>query len=642
MKNKKKLLVSSAMTSFLVLAPIAISCKQNEQTKTQNQDSKTQNQVGETFDNKVVFQAAQGAGWPLMIGLREVIKIYNEDHKNDPDFLPVELQDQTITKTFGEDALVRNILEKFYHKKNSEIPNILLNSPGGAFLVNQYERLLNLENSKINGDLFGKALRKTHSKIPGSDIEKLYAIPFDISTIEGLVFNIDIMAHIFEQIRAGGGKINLSETNALKTKIDQANQKGNTSIPEGKMWKYLVVKSNESFKGYEVNDDSFDTYEGLQEFASKVYDGLKLKDDLSDEIKEKILQGQDAKVFRMDYQNAAFGKFLYDRLDAYDGKNPYLWNFEKDQATGKEGKHLDYNFKKDERIKNILLEAYQDFTKDNKVTNVLGEGLKAKKFRSIYYSTKGNTDWSTGDILRYNTAFAYVPHLGYNGSYATYTIRKDHLRNVQGSQKELEDKWQEIQKDYTKEDDVYYTRQTTRMKKGSQKAIFNYGGSSLVTIKTSEKRDKATIKFLEWIFTGDLSTKHGGGKVKDLLRNRSRYIVPTVDRVTEEERDKIVKVIEEKTKIFKDLEAKENKTEQEIQTMEKAQEERNYLMAVRLTLDDILESIKRNEYNRANHTDGYTTKVWGTISRSLLDSTRNGGRKTSSSDLWEEIKKIQE
>ncbi|CAC13489.1 LIPOPROTEIN [Mycoplasmopsis pulmonis] len=629
MKNKNKIFTSLAGVSILTTTAFVVSCQKEIKTM-------------ETFEDKVIFQAAQGQSWPLMPALRELIKIYNQEFKNDTNFLPVELQDQRITKTYNEDSLARTTLEKLHLKKDDEIPNILLNSARGAFLINQYNRLLDLENSKITKDLFDDVFWKLHGRIPGSDIEKLYSIPFDIATIDALVFNIDIMAHIFDQIKAGGGKINLSETNVLKTKIDKAKTEGNVQIPEGKMWKYLVAKSSEAFKGYEVVDDSFNTYEGLQEFAAKVYENLTLQENLSPEIKEQIEQGADAKVFRIDYQSVAFEKFVFDRLNAYEGKNPYLWDFEVNKETGKTGKNLIYNFKNNENIKNILLDSYEAFVKDNHEKHILGSGTKSRKFKSIFYSTKGENDWSSRDILKYNTAFAYATHLGYKDAYNSFTTRDIELQNFDGNSQSKQEKWEQIQKGFTKEEDIYYTRQTTRMKKGSDRAVFYYGGSSLVPIKTTPKRDKATIKFIEWLLTGDLPNSYGSIKVKDHLRNTSRYVVPTADRLTKEEKQKIEKMIEQKTQEFNSLKAKENKSDDEIKKMEKAQQEKNFLISVKLSLEDILSARQANEYNKYIYHDNYTAKVWKTISTTLLNYTKDGGRKTSKEKLWEELMKIQE
>ncbi|CAC13491.1 LIPOPROTEIN [Mycoplasmopsis pulmonis] len=635
MKNKKRFLVSAAFAAFLALTPIVVSCKQGE-------SSKKLNFQADSFEDKVVFQSAQGTIWPLMTGLSELIKIYNQEYKNDADFLPVELQDQSITKTFSEDTLARDTLSKIHGGNNNDIPNILLNNPSGAFLISQYERLLDFEGTKIKGELFGEVLRKTHSKIPGSNVEKLYALPFDVTTVDAVLYNLDIMAHIFEQIRAGGGKVNLSETNPLKMKIDKAKTEGNSEIPEGKIWRYLMAKSNQAFSGYEVKDETFESYEAIQEFASKVYDGLELQKNLSDEIKAKIASDADAKVFRMDYQDLTFGKFLYDRLNAYEGKNPYLWDFENpDPSKGITGRNLKYNFKNDPRVKEIFLNAYNDFVKDNKQKIVSGSGTSAKRLKSIYYSTKGHNDWSGSDVTRYNSAFAYTTKLGYTNYYNSSTLKQSVLRGFSGNAQEQEKRWKDLEKGFTRIEDFWLTRQTTKLQKNSQNRLFNYGGSSLVAIKTTQKRDKATIKFLEWIFTGDLPEKHGGGKVKDLLRNRSRYIVPTADKISEQERDKVQKLIDEQDKLFKDLKAKENKSAEEIAQMDKAEEQRNYFISARLTIDDILASVKAKEQTRFIYNDDYTSQIWTKITQILLNSTKSGEKPLTKEEFWAELEKIQ-
>lgn len=42
----------------------------------------------------VVFQAAQGQGFPLSVALKPLVQYYNNTHKNDEDFLKVRFQFQ--------------------------------------------------------------------------------------------------------------------------------------------------------------------------------------------------------------------------------------------------------------------------------------------------------------------------------------------------------------------------------------------------------------------------------------------------------------------------------------------------------------------------------------------------------------------
>ncbi|CAC13496.1 LIPOPROTEIN [Mycoplasmopsis pulmonis] len=624
---KKKFFIAASALPVLAIAPVVVSCKD-----------------ATSFDNKVVFQTAQGKIWPLMRGLQPLVDIYNETQKGTKDFLPIELQSLEVSKYNSQRELSNGVQSRLKSEKNSEIPNLLLSDTYSAFVVNQFNRLLDFSNTQITKDKFEEKFYQNNNKIPGHPDEKIFAIPFDIATIDALVFNVDIMAHIFEQIIAGGGKVNLSANNALKQKTDKAKQEGNAGIPDNKIWKYLVASSNEVFKNLEVTDATFESHESLQKFASDLYEGLKLKDDLAENVKNELKDSRDARIFEIDYQNDAFGKYLYDKLGGQPDK--FLWKLKDDptkQGAGK--KYLEYTLKTDTAMQELLKNTYEEFTKDNKEKNL---STINKNLRSIYYNKNGNSDWATWDIRNYETAFAYAPTVGQNQVYNTPFVRRAFIDTDKNLTLEQRDK--KFNHEITKKEDVLSLKQVTKQGKDSTKQIFHEGGSSIVAVKTTEKRDKATIKFLEWLFFGDLPEKYKNdenqGKVVLQLRNTSSYVIPLKDRVNEQESQTLKALIDKKTKRIDELAKKTDRTKEEETEYIQLQDQLPSLQSVSISLEDLLARQKENKETIVYHHDENTSQLWSTISTILLDNTKPGtasnpAKQKTKEEFFEDIKRTQ-
>ncbi|SYV91439.1 Uncharacterised protein, partial [Mesomycoplasma hyorhinis] len=56
----------------------------------------------------------------MMLGMKEIIKIYNEQHKNDADFIPVELLTSDVTHKNSEGQLLSSLDSDLSTKQSSD------------------------------------------------------------------------------------------------------------------------------------------------------------------------------------------------------------------------------------------------------------------------------------------------------------------------------------------------------------------------------------------------------------------------------------------------------------------------------------------------------------------------------------------
>lgn len=637
-------------TTILSAVSFAISCGNQAAEKTKDPVKPTNPVTPPTdnFDDKVVWQTSQNSHYPLNPVMNEIVKYYNENMKNTADFLPVVIQDSSVTKAISEDELAAQVATKLATLNNNydQVPNILLNSIRGSFIVNQYEKLLDFSNTEIKKELFDEDFYNNHNKIPGTIGDKIYSIPFDISSVDALVFNLDIMHLIFEQIKAGGGTID--ENSEIYKKVVNAKTIGNAEIPAGNIWKHLKTKNSTSFSDYTVNDDTFKNYANLIKFAGKIYENLELDPTLTEEEKTKLSKAaRDAKVLMVDYEGESFKKYLYSKLSANDGtptgQDKYLWKLVSDAANKGEN-YLEYKFiegSEAEKLQNILKDVYSEFVQNNKQKTIVGTGTDQKSFKSVYYGKGGVSDWASWDIRTYETAIAIAPHVGINQSKLTPLTKTVF---AQGKP--------EVYDTFAKPEDVYWTKQLTNLvDTENDKGVFLEGGSSLVVVNTTESRNRSTIKFITWMLKGNMTIDGQEIAVRDYIRDRSAYVVPTKDRITYEVYTSLKTKVDNMQNKINELNAKQTKTPEEQKELTNLEGRISFLMGAMLSLADILEmkgiDLKNGSLNNDKKIpflsifyDEYTNKIRQTISSALTETTETGKTPKTAEEFLATIKSI--
>ncbi|MGY6172119.1 P68 family surface lipoprotein [Candidatus Mycoplasma pogonae] len=498
---------------------------------------------------KIIFQTSQASTFPLMQPLAEAVKQYNKTQKGTPNFLEVELQDSAITKANSEYNLAKQVITKLETIKNNQddkgsehIPNIILNNARGAFMISQYNRLLDI-NSLAN--VIDETILPLHQQLPGQKQGNIYSLPFDLMSNDNLVFNLDIMKLIFDQIKAGGGSID--ETSQIAQRVLKAAREGNAEIPNNKIWKHMQAKSSAVFQGFNVNDATFANLDQILNFTNRIYEGLQLNPNLTTEQKNALKNSFDPKILMIEYEQELFKKYLYSKLGAdvgnelFGSPEKFLWYLKTDD---KGIQTIFYAFEEgtsdDEKthqakLKQKLQEAFDSFVKASKYREL--KAIKVanlenpKLFYGAYNATLKNTDWSSNNLLEYGAAMAIVPAVHVANSYENSKTRASEGQNKP-------EKYQT----FAKRQDIWWKPQLLNFSDNQINPIFQEGGSNLVVLKTNNAtRDQATKKFLTWLYNGTMQDANNNSVlVRDYLRDKTSYIFPAKNSLTTTQYNKLL------------------------------------------------------------------------------------------------------
>ncbi|QMT98698.1 hypothetical protein H3143_00980 [Mycoplasma tullyi] len=468
------------------------------------------------FDDKIVIQTAQNRFFPLMHAFSQIVDLYNKQFANTPGFLPVELQQSEMTNATSEAQLTNNVVGSI--RSNSPlVPNIILANLNSAYRINSFNRLLDLSNNPIiNENYFDSDIYNNFNKIPGAteNSDKVFAIPFNLTTTDSLVFNKPVMNLLFKLVKDGGGMVDENSEIYKELKMEEGSM---DKIPANKKWKNLEVQNNQVYKDVKVSDDTFSNLESMFEFAKKFTDGLKVKAN-----PEATGQQKDLKVFMLDFGPAVYQKYLWSKLG--NSRQSWLWNLKV------ENNQFDLDFSNLRRTtdKNTIGTTY-DFFKNSYTTLGLNDNQVLK---SIYFGTGGTSDWTSWDIRTYDTAFGIAPHVGWNQSVLSpFTIRTFRASREAVTQQEIDN----AKTNFAPASDVLWKTQLTKLDKSNpNRNTFWIGGSSLVGISTSKQRDEQTKKFLEWLFNNDTRINVPDSPLNNLSVNQILNSVSSYDLTSKE------------------------------------------------------------------------------------------------------------
>lgn len=509
--NKKKIMFG--IIPLMAAAPmIAASCQKSEKS--------------------VVFQFAQSNVWPLPKMLVPLVEYYNKTFSKDKDFLPVKLQFSDVTKTTSEFELIKKVKNDIESNNESSLPSLILGAQSGAYVLNQYKRLMDLSDYGITKSIFNKNIADLHSKLPGQKgNDKIYSIPFDNLDVDAVVYNLEVLNHIFKMIKENGG--NVDENADIVKKATEAGKEGvGQKLPDNTIWKALEPKTGDkkAFNGLTINNETFSSIENIKEFAKKFYDGTKLN---TSKVNDDTLTGE---VISVDYAN----DLLFKELNSQIGKDKLVFD---SVETGKEENPVavKYNLVDDSDIKSKfkqLLSGYKNIIKRHE--HKVGENNKV--FQTINFGNKGEN--ASINIARFKSAISFAASVGVNS-----TMFSSRNKEIYGKDEP------DFEKKVAAYEDVYMDPQLTTVKKGEQK-IFTEGGSSLLTIKLSdESLNKATIKFVKWLFEGKNNAYNQGMEENwKTFAKYSGYIMPLASVINDQslnwfqsEADKLKQKRENKT-----------------------------------------------------------------------------------------------
>ncbi|QJG67061.1 P68 family surface lipoprotein [Mycoplasma phocoenae] len=496
-KNKKLLVLSCAAIG--IIAPLSsVSCSADE--KQENKDE--QNQV----QNKVIFSTAQGEDWPLMRGIKPLVDEYNKTQNTQEGFVEVELQTAEDHFNYEEIELLTSVKTSI-NEKSKIIPNIILGQHSGAYIISQYDRLLDMNENGINKTLFHSKINKLHSQLIGNEDKnsKLYSLPFDISDTDGLTFNLDLMNKIFEIVKAGGG--NVDEKMPLYEKALKASTTG-TSIPAKSIFNYIEAKSKTAFKDLNVNAKTFESLKSVRDFVKAFHNGIKFN---KSSVDSSVKNGS---LLAIDYQEEVFQKELASI------SNEKLWTIDSkgvDYTNILENKEVQDSFKNLWNDWNSALLTH-DINVGEAASRSVNNSLAKKTLSAVSYKQNGASDWASYDIRTYDTAIAYAASVGRN-----YSMQSPWSKGYFKPDADTYASWASLT-------DVEHQSQLIKSSENGKKVYWE-GGSSLIAIRNdNENLNTGTIKFLNWLYTGQIN------KVPNWIyfAQNTGYIIPYKEVLTNE------------------------------------------------------------------------------------------------------------
>ncbi|WP_371246548.1 P68 family surface lipoprotein [Mycoplasmopsis agassizii] len=574
--------------------------------------------------DKIVFATAQSKVYPLTIALNKLVPLYNEQQKGTTDFLEVKFQDSEASKATSESQLGANTISAF--ETNSNVANLLLGNKGTAFLINQYGKLLDLSKSEIKPGIFPTKILNGHNKLPGQSIDanKIYNIPFDVTDVDSLAFNLDIMWKLFTIIKGAGGTVD--ETTDLYKSAQKASTSGHNGIPANSLFSIIEAKSSDAFKDYTVNADTFKSIKSAQDFAKKVYENVKFPED-------KITKSMtDARVFALDYQQDTLFKDINNRLD---GK--FLWDL---KATAESDKKkgasvIDFTFKTDANTATQFKTVWDEYMANNLQTELKTIDSDKKSFFSVQYMSNNN-QWASWEMRKYNAAFTYVAAVGIEQSILSPTS----IAFFDGKNSDDKANWAHYE-------DIEHHPQLMLSTNQLNTKTYLEGGSSLIALTKNDVEDKATIKFLNWLYKGKVKVDKldGSGKeeisVNDFIIRESGYIIPTSENLTQ------AKVTELKTSLdtlnteIKTLNDKADKTDAEKTKLNKLITRRSYTKTAYISLLSLMKFIDSSDVHLLNFAvDKTASEIANKIASLMLETTKEGGSKITGDKAFEEISKL--
>ncbi|WP_434343973.1 glycerol ABC transporter substrate-binding protein [Mycoplasma sp. 06067-C1-B144P-99-0482-3] len=631
---RKKLLGLSAMALTMTTPFVAIACSFKS--------------------DRVLFSLAQGSGWPLARSLKPLVQYYNNNFKNDKDFVPVKFSfadnknkdpDVETHSIYTEFNLIKKVKEDMETGNIKALPNIILGAQSGAYIINQDQRLLDVSDQGINKDLFSSKIADLHSVLAGqTDTNKLYNIPFDNADTDSVHYNLKLMKKMFDLIEEGGGTVEKSFEIYKKAEESYKNNKGN-AIPKKSIWNALKVKkpknkngmnmSNDnegSFKDLKVNAETFKSIKSLRELAAKFTEGVEID---QKKIDSDTLSGE---VFSIDYQEGEFYKELHSKIDKSV--------FELEKGKEKTIPKVKYNLINDNSVKEEFKKLWEEWKNSIKRIDSNKNNLLDKKvFQSMKFMANADKEWGSWNIFRFQSAFSLAASVGAHQNKITDFTRKhpyfkdDVLKDPN------------FDTNNAKEADVFMDSQITPLINKSNNnngtisanmssngsnitpGIFHEGGSSIIPINVdNEKINLGTKKFLKWIYTS--SNKINGIEEENwlTLAKTSGYIMPLKKVVTEETIKKLQDLV---TSLENELSKKEDiSKEPQYFTL-------NMLRSSLLSLKSLVKLEKGEVIAKAVVTDDSTSQMTSLISNALIKQTEiKGNTTTQAEELIKQFEQI--
>lgn len=604
MKAKKLLW---GIAPLMALAPIvAAKCGDGNETKS------------------IVFQIGHRKSWPLSGGLAPFAEYYNKTFKGQKDFMPVKMSYADDHNTTSEFVLARRAKDNIESGNFKDVPNIILGAQSGAYVINQYNRLMDLSDVGIKKDIFNQSIADLHSILSGqADKSRVYNIPFDNADTDALAFNLDALYFMLKMIEDGKGEVDWNADIPKRAK-DAAQPGVGNDLPEKSIWRALKLKEGEPFKGFKVDEKTFKSMEKIRELAVKFHEGTTLEES---KVDADTITGE---VLSIDYNAQAFLKEFKSRIGKTE--NDVIWKL---VLTGDQKKptRVEYNLPNNPEYVKTFKELWDTYTTKSIKRHVKKINENSKVFSSIKYMEHGIQEWGSWNIREFKSAISILASVGTNQRMLSSVSRKLFSKLKDGTQVK------DFEKNNAKFEDVYLLPQLTLMSEGKDQ-IFAEGGSSILAVDTSKERDtntpenRATKKFLSWLYTG--KNTHTGTEEENwkTFAKLSGYIMPLKNVISDANEKWMKEEIDRLLKEVREIESKPNATEAEKEVANKKFFTLNNLRSALVSLQSILnlEKNKGKVLVKASVTDDATSEISESIDKALYRSTIHDGQEIASAD----------
>ncbi len=572
----------------------------------------------------IVFQIGHRKSWPLSGGLAPFAEYYNKTFKGQKDFMPVKMSYADDHNTTSEFVLARRAKDNIESGNFKDVPNIILGAQSGAYVINQYNRLMDLGDVGIKKDIFNQSIADLHSILSGqADKSRVYNIPFDNADTDALAFNLDALHFMLEMIEKGKGEVDWNAD--IPKRAKEAAQPGvGNDLPQKSIWRALKLKEGEPFKGFKVDEKTFKSMEKIRELAVKFHEGTTLDES---KVDADTITGE---VLSIDYNAQAFLKEFKSRIGKTE--NDVIWKL---VLTGDQKKptRVEYNLPNNPEYVKIFKDLWDTYTTKSIKRHVKKINENSKVFSSIKYMEHGIQEWGSWNIREFKSAISILASVGTNQRMLSGVSRKLFSKLKDGTPVK------DFEKNNAKFEDVYLLPQLTVMSEGKDQ-IFAEGGSSILAVDTSKERDtntpenRATKKFLSWLYTG--KNTHTGTEEENwkTFAKLSGYIMPLKNVISDANEKWMKEEIDRLLKEVREIEKKPNATEAEKEVANKKFFTLNNLRSALVSLQSILnlEKNKDKVLVKASVTDDATSQIAGSIDKALYRSTIHDGQEIASAD----------
>lgn len=262
MSKKNKLMIGLSSTAIPLLAAVSAKCGGTVNYEDLGKDAK-----------KISLGVSFSSGQPQWNTMASLIKYYNEAHKNDKHFLPVELKHLGSGYPEGENTVITEL-----KAKRNEVVNLAFNYGSLASRLASSEmrdlykmdKVLNFEDNDkdISVDLknINEKFARANSNTENLPNNGTFMIPM-LKSIQVMSANAPVLQYIFKTFENKGAKFDDSFKKSARYQDIMTNGKGDESEVQ-KLWGEFESSQQDAVKKLTISSSTFENLEELLNFAN--------------------------------------------------------------------------------------------------------------------------------------------------------------------------------------------------------------------------------------------------------------------------------------------------------------------------------------------------------------------------------------